>query len=488
MVRSFLLYCLLLLLPLSGHTADVAELWILADKNQLEMGKYLSVRLVYIGNDIPDTSHLETWYEDFFVDRGETEAEDLPGGLIQYTERMRLYPRSAGSKMLHSIALGGAFSQPVGIEVKPVIRDGIDGTPQWQSLPESIWQGETIKVTVVQNLLHPSNEIVMENVSFPGFYVQKIGQEIVQEQIIENNKKTVHLNWLITAQSYGIFQLELPAIVQRGRGRWRFYLPRAVIRVKPLASYIPPTIPVGKLSIHTGLTYEEDKPFWFVELHNEGQLPEEVYGIRTQLAELTGQPVEAVKQLTDKETSSEDSTGAGSDSPLDFVHRYQIPVPEWTWGISAGPEIMVPYFDVHKGHVITVSKRLPAVWYISKTGRYLLFIMLAFILVVILNMSFKRLKNILAWRRYRDLLRQVNQAHELRKILLAQGNFLTLEAWSAFEISLDTSRMGQGNMTKHIARQLNALCYARTTQISVDEVKHQVIDLHTFRYWLMFNR
>ena len=494
MVRTLLFYLLFFLLPLpavsaghaAAHVTNSALLNVLPDKPQVEMGKFLSVRIVYIGDSLPENSYLGKWFEDFFIDRRETESENLANGLIQYTEYLRLYPRSTGNKVLGSIALGGAFARPVSIKVMPAIRAGIDAAPHWQSLPESIWQGETIKVSIVQNLLHPSNQIVAEKVLFPGFYVQGPEKEIV----LHNNIKKVQLNWLITANNHGIFQLDAPAIVQRGRGRWRFYLPRAVLKVKPLPGYIPATIPVGKLSIQTGILYKDNKPFWWVELHNEGQLPEEVYGIRSQLSELLNLPVESVKQLSVEQFKAQEN----SDYPTGFMHRYQIAVPEWTWGFSAGAEIVVPYFNVHKGQIRTVAKKIPAVWHISKSWRTVFLIAFVFILLVILKLIVKGLKNIMAWRRYRSLLSQTSQAHKLRKMLLTQGDFLTLEAWSTASAQADNDKK-----IKNIARKLNALCYERCylksyansnanhNPISVNEIRQQILEIHTFRYWLIFN-
>jgi len=491
MVRSLLLYLLFVFLSLPGfsagqaavgHIANSSLLNVLPGKPQVEMGKFLSVRIVYIGDSVPESSYLGQWFEDFFVDRQETETENLPDGLIQYTEYLRLYPRSTGNKVLDSIALGGAFARPVSIKVMPAIRAGIDGAPHWQSLPESIWQGETIKVSIVQDLLHPSNQIVAEKVLFPGFYVQGPEKEI----ILHDNIKSVQLNWFITANNHGVFQLDAPAIVQRGRGRWRFYLPRAVLKVKPLPSYIPATIPVGKLSIQTGILYKDNKPFWWAELRNEGQLPEEVYGIRSQLSELLNLPVESVKQLSVEEFKAQEN----SDYPSGFIHRYQIAVPEWTWGFSEGPEIIVPYFNVHKGQIKIVVKKFPAVWNISKSWRYVFLLTFVFILLAIFTLIVKGLKNIMAWRRYRSLLSQTSQAHKLRKMLLAQADFLTLEAWS-----LASAQADNDEKLKNIAMQLNALCYAKSyansnadpRRISVNEIRQQIMEMHTFRYWLIFN-
>jgi len=438
------------------------EVKVIVNKPQVEMGKYLTVRIEYTGDSVPELSNLQQWYEDFYVERQEQEAEKLANGLFQYTEYLRLYPRKVGSRVLGAIALGGAIAQPIKINVKPAVRNGIDGTPHWQPLPDSIWQGQTIEVSIQQNSLHPSNQITMEEGKFPGFYVE----ELDDKTIIQKHLTTVQLRWLLTAQGSGLMQLEAPVIEQRGRGRWRFYLPRTLIKVKPLPSYIPPTVPVGKLSIHADVIEIDNKPVWTVELQNTGQLPDEVHGIRKQLSELTGLPLEEVEVSVYR---------PDKHSPETHRHRYRIAVPNWTWGFTDGPKIRVQYFDVDKGRIKTVSDSLPGVWYITKVWRNILWFVFVLMFLLALILSTRIIKNMLAWRRYRQLLRQTKHAHELRRILLTPGDCATLDAWSATK---------HCHKAEQIARQLNAHCYARLCHISFDDIKQLVIDFHTYRRWL----
>ena len=461
-IRIFLF--ILFFVPCLALAADVViepEVKIVLNQSEVEMGKFILARIEYSGDNVPPLSNIQQWYDDFFVDRRDEGAEKFAGGRIQYTETMRLYPRKTGDKILASIALGGAIAQAVKIKVKPAVRGGINGTPQWQPLPEIIWQGQTIEVSIVQHLLNASNQVVAEDAQFPGFYAEQSEQKISSQ----NNIKSVQLHWLLTAQSSGLVQLESPAIEQRGRGRWRFYLPRVTIKVKPLPSYIPPTVPVGKLSIRTGVVVENDKPLWTIELQNEGQLPDEIYGMRRQLSELTGVSMESVDVLSIQPESS---------SPLTFNHQYRVSVPDWSWGFTDGPEIVVPYFDVAEGQIKTLSERLPGVWYFSREWRYVLFFVLALLSIIVLMTSSRVISNISAWQRYRYLLQQTKTPHELRRLLLAQGQSCTLDSWSALK---------HNGSAKQIADQLNSLCYSRSCDISVDKIKQRVINLHTFRYW-----
>ncbi|WP_198265731.1 BatD family protein [sulfur-oxidizing endosymbiont of Gigantopelta aegis] len=284
MVKFFFnLSLLLLLLSMISpcYSASNSNFKIIPSKTTIEMGKFLSVKLVYTGDELPGKANLQGWYREFFVNHQSIDDENLTNGLLKQTEIVHLYPRRSGNLVLHALALGGAIARPISIKVTDAIRKGINGTPIWQGVPDKpIWQGETIQISIVQKLLQTSNQVTVEKVNFPSFVVKSLAQEKTPDE--------VKIRWLLTAQKSGFISLEPPKIIQRGRGRWRFHLPYITINVKPLPSYIPPTVPVGHLSLSAYLDDKNNRPFWLVEIKNSSLLMEEVYGIRTQIAKKMG--------------------------------------------------------------------------------------------------------------------------------------------------------------------------------------------------------
>ncbi len=463
MVRFFFLlffYAFLLFDSVSIVLAkdNEPQLKVSTDTSQIEMGKFLSVSIIYIGETVPENVNLKSWDEDFFVDIRDSETEDLINGLIQHTQFIRLYPRSVGSKVLSSIAWGGAIAAPIRIKVEAAIRNKIDVTPYWLALPKVIWQGQRIKVSIIQNLLHASNKVAIENVEFTGFTVK----QLKQEKITKNNHKQIKLSWLITPQYEGVFQLKLPAITQRGRGRWRFYLPHQQIIVNPLPSYIPPTIPVGKLSITSGIFFKESQPFWFIEIKNQGKLPDDIYSLRTQLSKLTGVAIESIETIPMLGTLSLYSKplSHGYSSLVSSI-RYQIPMPSWTQALISMSKVTIPYFDVINGNIQVVSNRLPSFWNIPKLVFYSFYILLTLILCYVFFMIFNKVKKLLLLKNSRLLIKQTNQPEELRKLILSYGDFLTLEQW-ALAVGNNFKKASE---VKEIASDLNRLCYDKSKPV-----------------------
>ena len=99
--RTFLF--VLFLVPCLALAADIViepEVKIVLNQSEVEMGKFILARIEYSGDNVPQLSNIQRWYDDFFVERRDESAEKFPDGLIRYTETMRLYPRNTGNKVL----------------------------------------------------------------------------------------------------------------------------------------------------------------------------------------------------------------------------------------------------------------------------------------------------------------------------------------------------------------------------------------------------
>lgn len=454
------LFCLSILwLPVAGHAAS---LQVALDDNQVEMGKFILARVVYEGETVPGLADLQQWQDDFVIDRRDREVENLVSGKIRTIETLRLYPRSTGEKTLGVIALGGTFNNPVNVTVKPALRDGIDGTPRWLTWPERVWQGQTIELAVELALFNTSNHITVEADPFPGFAVVDVSRATENRDGIS----WMRLEWQLLALHKGIKSLELPAIEQRGHGRWRFYLPRIEIEVRPLPGYLPSTVPVGQLTIQTDADKSARKPIWQVLVQSKGQLPEEVYGVRTQLSAAAGQSVETVEVRVDEQ---------GSRAGKVFEQRYRVPVPDWSWGLFSTPEISVRYFDSEEGRLKLISERLPGVWQVPESVRYLIWTVSGLVLLFVLGVATLLVKRFISWRRYRQLLAQAEDAHQLRRVLLEPRAFRTLDAWA---------KQGRNVRAAQLADQLNQLCFSLSCNINLAEVRCSAIAYHSYLRWI----
>jgi len=432
MVRR--LYLLLACVASLSGWAAAAQLSVHTGAQQVEMGKYLSARILYLGKQAVGPADLRQWQDDFHIDRRGIDSERLADGQVRTTQQLRLYPKRSGELLLEAIALGGAIARPQRIHSLPSVRDGIDGTPRWQALPAQVWQGQAFEIGIQVALLHPSNHIAAEELLAPGLTVLEL------PRIEDRGKGSVTLRWRLIARDSGHLSIHAPIIEQRGRGRWRYYLPQQTLHVLPLPSYLPPNVPVGRLRLQSKLIDSEDSPVWEVSVLNHGELPDEVHGLRRQLAAIAGRDIASVTL-----------TPVGSDGDVS-KQRYRVRVPEWSWGFGTGPQISIPYFDVHDGRLLSAEVQLPAVWGIPAGGQIVLALIVFGLALMFMRSSIKLAQRRVQRQRFRQRLAQATNVQELRALLLDWSSASTLSQWQA------QAATGEAQA---IASALNRLCYAK---------------------------
>lgn len=447
-------HCLSVILTFLGYlcTASAAELSVQLDRTEVEIGKYINAKIIYSGEQSVGTAKLQQWQPHFVIDRRDTETESLIDGQIQTTEKLRLYPRKTGELLLQSIALGGAIAAPIRVQVNPSIRNGIDGTPQWQSLPNQVWQGEPFEIAIKTALLHPSNRIKVEEPQFPGFKVA----ELPRITRTNNKGKTVIYRWQLIAQTFGVTQLTAPSIEQRGRGRWRYYLAPQTIKINPLPSYIPPTVPVGSVQAEARILDRHGKQFWVIDVSNTGNLANEIYGLRTQLAKLANHSVTDV--IIENLASTNDALNQ---------QRYLIPIANWSLGRLTSSPIKLRYFDTTAGQLKTLYIDLPSTWNIPAYGHVVLGILCATILfysLFLFNRQFRKYRN---KRQITQDILAIKTANELRQYLLSIEQLSSREACTA----------DKHNAEQRLANKLNQLCFADAQTASLVTIKALAISI-----------
>ncbi len=474
LLSCFSFSLLLILIPVLANTAlastDIeknmekkAVLNIVTDKTELEMGKFLSVQLVYFGQSIPEPAQLHSWNKNFYIEDMSRDSENLPGGYIKTIQYLRLYPRTTGIKTLHAIAQGGAIARPVDINVRPLIRNNINGAPHWNSPPKEIWQGETIIISIVQNLMTENNQVKTEEARFPGFSVLYSWQE----SEYKNGIKTVRVNWQLKAQNYGHFSLDAPSGVQRGsRGRWRFYLPVINITIKPVPAYIPATVPVAQIEISSKLEQVNSCPFWQLSIKSDGYLGEEIYGIRSRLAKMAQTTPDRVKFA-----AHEQLRGTGKQSE----QSWSVAVPTWTIPLK-NTHISINYFDPEQGLLKQTQIQLPSLWYIPVFAQYLLFILLLLLIALMVFYLYKWFKSRQKRIAFIRDIEVCGSAEQLRELLLQTSGSRTLSEWA---------EQVQDRYLQELAQSLNLLCFNASndgvTNDLLSAIKLRLIDYYTHK-------
>lgn len=400
-----------------------ATLTVIASQPEVELGRSLRVLINYVGPRDPGDVDLQAWEHGFHVDRAARDVEEVASGEVHVTETLRLSPRLSGAQPLASLALGGAVSRPVSITVRPAVRNGIDARPTTLAHPDTVWAGQALTIGARITLFDVRNEVVAEPFDTPGFRLQRVETKRVTT---DTGRTEVELRWHVVAARAGVFTVQLPRIDQRGHGRWRFFLPRHAIEVKPLPAYLPPTVPVGPLEFKVGFGAAGDQLQWVVRVDSPGILPTSIHGLARQLAAHAGTTVDNVRS----------ENGA-----------YRVALPDTLLGWGRGLQVTVPVFDPAVGQLREQVFHLPRWWQLSPGLKIVVGMAGFFFVLTLLMWVLDRLRALRLRQQFRQRLQQTRDAHELRRVLLNHADVKTLDAWA-------NTRSEQA-----LALQLNRACF-----------------------------
>lgn len=390
--------------PLQAATLDLQ-----LDKSQVEMGKFIIATITYHGSSPPAAIDLSQWQDDFYLDRNDPEIVVNENNQLQQQTHARLYPRHSGDITLDAIAAGGAIAYPRHVQVRPAIRNGIDATPKLLALKTEYWADEAIDIQIDVALHDQRNNVVASDFE-PEFFDSL---RLPDQPIDSTQQPAIRLHWQLLSARKGDYWLELPSIVQRGRGRFRFYLPKLKLHIKPLPAYLAPTVPVGQPKVTVAIKTIENQEILQLSIQNRGRLPDGLQGFSDFL------------QAMGIDESTVISTDIAQQGIITRIK--QIPLPTWLWPRQI--DYRLNYFDSAAGQLKTLQQPLPWLWHAPR-GFYWLMILLATLLMFL---GMNRLDRWAArWRkRYRlrqQLLRAKNPA-QLRKSLIDSADVKTLQQW-----------------------------------------------------------
>jgi len=251
-----LLYFVMLWLIVPVNVALSAELIFMVDKTTLEFGHYSKAELYAV--DLPqklnriDFSELE---HNFGVVIEETteQVEDArwPDQEVQLIE-LKLYPRTVGALTVPALRLADVQSKLQSIMVATGVDEKNNSMSQKVTL-SSASVGQRQRVTILVEIITRDSFVSLQTdeLSIKGFDVFPIPASVEKIQNNAGRYFTLRIGWVIFPLIDGDFDISLPAIEysQFSQTLRRYYFPTQKLTVMNLPPYIPPTMPVGEVSI-----------------------------------------------------------------------------------------------------------------------------------------------------------------------------------------------------------------------------------------------
>jgi hypothetical protein len=394
---------------------------------QVEYGK--PVQLVLRGPDRASLKDikLDALVRDFHVhEKIILEPEENTGraGL-----RLRLYPRHTGTITVPALWWGGQSSRATTVAVTSAI-DPKNRTPITVFVAHTgkpVWLKQAYTVTVT---LQTRDAIVnLKRAAFDqaGFNVYELPVEVGTTR---KGMTTRRLGWVIYPLTSGVHTLSLPPIeyIRDGVVTHRFHLPRIRPEVMPLPSYVPVTMPVGRVDVEVA----RPAGAWITRNRLESLV------VRVRGTTLPGQDMRAL--LRELKSTARLNVYPAKSSRMESVardvvyseHTYRTPFVARASGWITLPSLRWHYFDPESGKI---QSQTVALGYIVSVPRWLSVIGIACLLgaaVLAGRVVWRRLaQSARCLHHYRTAVQLAQAARTAPQLRAALSEVARAERWPA---------------------------------------------------------
>lgn len=301
--------------------------------------------------------------------------------------KFKIYPRQTGSVLIPAISTKNVSSQ----EKMILVTKGKTSTPLIILPKNKPYEQQQIIVQVKvlstdsNSRLSIDKKPVIDNfVSIPLSFERSKNKEGMYE---------LKIGWAITALKSGQINLKLPPVDYSvsGVSRKKFFLPSKRLNIKTLPLYLPPTIPIGKISIQSelsqnGLLQSNSIAYWNIKL--TGNLNDS-YKLPPILRQ-----VKSNSQIKFLPVNSTRSTKITNNS-LTSIVNHSIPFKALKSGSITLPEIQLQYFDPVNGKINVLTHKNKGAFVLNLFWRILFSLLLTLIFIYIFRRSYK------SWERFK---------------------------------------------------------------------------------------
>lgn len=424
---------LILLVTLFSAQSHAAQLRLELAQQHIELGQALSGKIIAIDNDeaLTDTV-VEPLREDFNVTTqpGEltsNQSAHYAHHKIQVLD-LTLIPRRMGELKLPVLTLNDVQTQPHKIVVDKAME--IDGPIQIAMHVSShrVWQRQQLLVTVDIKTPQPFAGIDGTAFKLSGFEIVPLDTKVQDLHDDPHFHTHIIMGWAIFPLLAGHYSLDLPLInyEYNGRVHRRFALPQTALTVSSLPAYIPPNMPVAKVSITSsvkpnGVLRTDRLAYWTVTLKANGTLPywlPPVLQTVHSTANLKILPAHAQRKLS--------KSPAGVTASI----VQQIPFKVLHSGKVSLPVLKLQYFDPVRGRIHSLRYRSPTPYGLSPT---LTFLLLAGIVIIV----FLTLRALYRWlhvqatkqRQLREAIKLIESAKTSAQIMRGLKCYAQARGW-----------------------------------------------------------
>jgi hypothetical protein len=232
------------------------------------------------------------------------------------------------------------------------------------------WERQQVVIEVEIETVDAFASLASEDLTIAGFEVFSI--PVSSEKIMRNtvDYSVMRLGWVLFPLSSGQHRVDVPPVryLNSGRVERTYYFPEQEINVQALPTYIPPTMPVGKITITSRL--ESDKliqpgvlRYWNIVLTGEGVSTSWIPAVVRQIK--SGNDIDILPIKTQR------SNWVSRDRLLGQV-THQVPFKATVNGRLDLPKLRFQYFDPTNGRIMTDTHQAHSVLALGMVTRFVI--------------------------------------------------------------------------------------------------------------------
>lgn len=484
---------LLTLCPLSVLAKSSLEVQLKKSTGELGRPVYLKIIGKDLNSDLSMLS-LQSLNVQFVVGSKDLETEILQQSdadsnqfgnapIHQQTLSLKLNPRQTGELLIPPFSIDKISSAEKRVTIRDATTDGEKISVDWKLTATEAWQREQIIVLLTLTTPEQYATVKLAQETVDGFEVTALPVKRVWNENKHTNRSIITAGWSLIPLKPGSMAVDLPAIEYHLSGVIRrvFYLPKIKLKIHPLASYLPPTIPVGRIQVKTsvaptGILNTNELAYWNIHLESQSLTP---YWLPSILRQINSNDSIHFFPATSQRSVHPDNKG---------VHgrvTHTIPFKPLQNGFLDLPELKIQYFDPASGRLETIVHRAEQPFSASMQIRFLIILILSILLVYLLTRTYRYIGARLQYKKQHQLavdkIRHANTIDDaiagLRMIGKAEGwsTNLTIYKW----LELWQQRYQVDDKLETCTRSLSDIYYGNSEQHNLKNLIHELAELVT---------
>ena len=366
--------------------SETSKLFLFIEKSDYMLGRPIRAELVGVALKTKITDiNLSKLNKSFGVvtdySINDTLDERWPNQSVQIL-KFKLYPRYTGKTIIPSLNTNDIKTKEREIDVNIGETSKINISLTTQNPYER--QQFILNVSIKSDDLS-SHLSIREGFKINGFESTPLPFSRIKEK---GGTYTNKIGWALIALKSGEQELELPPVEYSVSGvlRKQFYLPHHVINIKPLPSYVPPTLPIGEISLqsqppYAWLIHSDTLAYWEInvkgKVNNAYRLPAILRQIKSN-SHFQFLPANS-KHLFEI-----------SNSNLLSVTNHTIPFKALSSGFLKLPILNIQYFDPNTGEIKDISYETDRIFVLGLFWQIILGFLLIYLIYNLFNFIYRK--------------------------------------------------------------------------------------------------